>query len=36
MVRARVAGRKVRGSRRDVRLMFMSPLAGMVTVGGRP
>ena len=36
MVRERVPVRKVRGSRRDGRLMFMSLLAGMVTVGGRP
>ena len=36
MVRARVPVRKVRGSRRDRRLMFMSLLAGMVAVSGRP
>ena len=36
MVGACVPVRKVRGSRRDGRLMFMSLLAGMVTVGGRP
>ena len=36
MVRVRVPVRKVRGSRRDGRLMFMGLLAGVVTVGGRP
>ena len=36
MVRAHVPVRNVRGSRRDGRLMFMSLLAGMATVGGRP
>ena len=36
LVRARVPVRKVRGSRRDGRLISMSILAGMVAVGGRP
>ena len=36
MVRARVPVRKVRGSRRDGRSIFMSLLTGMVAVGGRP
>ena len=36
MVRERVPVRKVRGSRRDGRFMFMSLLTGMVAVGGRP
>ena len=36
MVRAYVPVTKVRGSRRDERLIFMSLLAGMVAVGGRP
>ena len=36
VVRAHVPGRKVRGSRRDGRLVFMSLLAGMVAVSGRP
>ena len=35
-MRAHVPVRKVRGSRRDGLLMFISPLAGMVTVGSRP
>ena len=36
MVRAHVPVRKVRGSRRDGRLMLKSLLTGMVAVGGRP
>ena len=36
MVRAHVPVRKFRGSRRNGRLIFMSLLAGMVEVGGRP
>ena len=36
MARARVPVRKVRSSRRDGRLIFMSLLADMVTVGGWP
>ena len=36
MVGAHVPVRKVRGSRREGRLVFMSLLAGMVAVGGRP
>ena len=36
MVRAKVLVRKGRGSRRDGRLMFMSLVAGMVAVSGRP
>ena len=36
MVRARVPVRKVRGSRRDGRSMFMSLLTAIVVVGRRP
>ena len=36
VVRAHVQVAKVRGSRRDGRLIFMSILAGTVAVGGRP
>ena len=36
MVRAHVLVTKLRGSRRDGHLIFMSILAGMVAVGGRP
>ena len=36
MLGAHVPVIKVQGSRRDGRLMFMSFLAGMVAVGGRP
>ena len=36
VVRERAPARKVPGSRRDGRLIFMSLRAGMVTVGGRP
>ena len=35
-MRAHVPVTKVRGSRRDGRLIFVSILAGMVAVGGRP
>ena len=35
MVRAQVPVTRVRGSRRDGHLIFMSLLAGMVAVGGR-
>ena len=36
MVGAHVSVMKVRGLRRDGRSMIMSPLTGMVAVGGRP
>ena len=36
MVRAHVPVTKVRGWRRDGRLIFMGLLAGIVAVGGRP